>query len=914
MAKISNAASKVTVQEDNGILFVNSAKSVNKVSKKAAKAAQKSIINGTKKSDKLYGSGIDDTINGKAGNDIIYGGNGDDIINGDAGNDKLFGQAGDDKLYGGTGNDMLDGGLGDDYLDGGDGKDTLYGGKGKDTLTGGKGDDYLSGDKGNDTLTGGAGKDSFAYAAGGGTDTVTDYTAGQDTLEITSGRISKVTVSKKDLIYKIGSGTVTLKNAAGKAVTIQDMNGGYTVSDSKIEMLSDFNGSMDANTYWRNVTTIDGRKSDGTANIIGNSKNNTIYASKNGGTYQGGKGNDTVYGGAGEDELFGGTGSDKLYGNAGDDTLSGDYGNDTLDGGAGNDEIYGGDGNDRLIGGTGNDALSGGSGKDTFVYGNGDGKDVITDYTEGDDIIEISNGTITKTVVANDGNDIVFSVGSGSVTVENIINEKVKDSPDIKIQIKDSHGSYVMGNNRIDLKSDFGGSLNLNSYLASNTYVYGSNTTKGISITGNDKDNGIFGGSGNDTLTGGAGHDVLEGGAGNDTLTGGVGNDRLFGGAGNDTLTGGAGNDTLIGGAGNDTFIYSSGKDIITDYAEEDMIDFGYDASITKTTLGNNGKDVVFTAGEGTTTVQNAVKKNIKIEDSNGTYLVSDSTITLQSVWSETFDSNKYLSTVVTIDGRSCYDISIIGNANDNIIYAGKEYCTLSGGAGNDKLYGGGERDTFIHSSGNDTIFNYNSEKDGDRIQLSNSNFKNRIVSGQDVKLSLEDNSVITVNNAADQRIYGTNADGTSFGIGTEGDDYLYGGEGDSHLYGFAGDDRLNGDEGNDWLYGGAGNDQLNGDVGNDWLYGGDGNDSLWGDNGNDIFCFNSQSKGNSTINDYEVGMDVIRFEEGVNFTGGVSDGYAVTLNLTTGGIIEISGADGQEITFDYGNGNTTKRTFSYEA
>ena len=788
MAKISNAASKVTVQEDIGIIFASSAKSAKKASKTAVKAAQKNIINGTKKSDKLYGSGTDDTINGKAGNDIIYGGNGDDTINGDAGNDKLFGQSGDDELYGGTGNDVLDGGLGDDYLNGGNGNDTLYGGKGNDTLLGGKGTDYLSGDKGNDTLTGGAGKDTFAYAAGGGKDIVTDYTAGQDTLEITTGMISKVSVSKKDLIYKIGSGTVTLKNAAGKAVTIQDMNGGYTVSDSKIELLSDFNGSMDANTYWRNVTAVDGRKSNGTANIIGNCKNNTIYASKNGGTYQGGKGNDTVYGGAGEDELFGGTGSDKLYGEAGDDALSGDYGSDILDGGAGNDELYGGDGNDRLIGGTGNDVLSGGSGMDTFVYGNGDGKDVITDYTEGDDIIEISNGAISKTVMANDGNDIVFSVGSGSVTVENVMGEKDHIQ---YIQIKDSRGSYELGTSQITLNSDFGGSLDLNSYLASNSQVSGYNTTKGISITGNNKANWIIGGSGNDTLTGGDGNDTLTGGAGNDTLTGG---------AGNDTLTGGTGNDTLTGGAGNDVFTVSSGKDIITDYTEDDLISLDYDASIAKTTLGNNGKDVVFTVGDGTTTVQNAVKKNIIIEGSNGTYLVSDSTITLQSLWDETFDSNKFLSTVVTIDGRDSSYISIIGNANDNIIYAGKNESTLSGGAGNDKLYGG------------------------------------------------------------------------------DGDDYLYG------------------DEGNDWLYGGAGSDLL------------------WGEDGNDIFCFNSQSKGNSTINDYEVGMDVIRFEEGVNFTEGVSDGNAVTLNLTTGGIIEISGADGHEITFDYGNGKTTKRTFSYEA
>ncbi len=905
MAKVSKVTSKATVHEDNGIIFASSAKSTSRASKTAAKTEQKNLIDGTKKSDKLYGSGSDDKINGKAGADIIYGGNGDDTINGGAGNDKLFGQSGDDELYGGSGNDMLDGGLGDDYLNGGNGNDTLYGGKGNDTLLGDKGADYLSGDRGDDTLTGGAGKDTFAYAAGGGKDIVTDYTAGQDTLEITSGMISRATVSGKDRIYKIGNGTVTLKNAAGKTITIQDMNGGYKVSDSKIELLSDFNGSMDANTYWRNVSTIDGRKSKGNANITGNGKNNTIYASQDGGTYQGGRGNDTIYGDAGEDELFGGTGNDELYGKAGDDTLSGDYGKDTLDGGAGNDELYGGDGNDRLIGGTGDDVLSGGSGKDIFVYRDGDGKDVITDYADYDDILdilEISSGTITKTALANGGKDLVFSVGSGSITVESVAGEDVYEIEGdfIKtILIKDSRGSYMLWGDEIGLNSDFGGNLDLNCYLASTRFLDGSKTTKDISITGNNIGNSIYGGSGSDTLTGGAG---------------------------DDKLTGGAGNDTLIGGAGSDKFVYSEGEDTINDYAEEDMIDFGYDASITKTTLGNNGKDVVFTAGEGTITVQNAVKKNIKIEDSNGTYLVSDSTIILQSLQGDTFDATKFLSTVKTIDGRDCSYISIIGNANDNIIYAGKRDGSLSGGAGNDKLYGGDGSDTFIHSGGNDTIFNY----DGDRIQLSNSKFKNIIVSGQDVKLYLEDNSVITVKNAADQRIYGTNADGTSFGIGTADKDSLYGSEGVDYLYGFAGDDGLQGDEGNDWLYGGDGNDNLSGSYGNDhlygeaggdllyggegndWLYGGAGNNEIYGGDGNDFFCFNSQSKGQTTINDYEVGIDVIRFEEGVTFTGGVSDSYNVTLSLTTGGKIEIYGADGKEITFDYGNGNTTKRTFSY--
>lgn len=60
--------------------------------------------------------------------------------------------------------------------------------------------------------------------------------------------------------------------------------------------------------------------------------------------------------------------------------------------------------------------MTGGDGKDIFVYGSGDGKDVITDYAASD-TIKLSNGTITATDYKS--NDVVFTVGSGTLTVKN---------------------------------------------------------------------------------------------------------------------------------------------------------------------------------------------------------------------------------------------------------------------------------------------------------------------------------------------------------------------------------------------------------------------------------------------------------------------------------------------------------------
>ncbi|QYX56875.1 hypothetical protein K1T73_00185 [Roseovarius sp. SCSIO 43702] len=72
-------------------------------------------------------------------------------------------------------------------------------------------------------------------------------------------------------------------------------------------------------------------------------------------------------------------GSDVLTGGAGDDLIWGEAGNDTLHGGAGDDILMGGAGADRLTGGTGSDL---------FILDRGAERDIITDFTLGEDIID----------------------------------------------------------------------------------------------------------------------------------------------------------------------------------------------------------------------------------------------------------------------------------------------------------------------------------------------------------------------------------------------------------------------------------------------------------------------------------------------------------------------------------------------
>ena len=71
-------------------------------------------------------------------------------------------------------------------------------------------------------MTGGAGADLFIYRLGEGNDVIADFTASQkDKLQIVNGTISKTVTSGKDIIYTIGSNTLTLKNAKGQKVSVE---------------------------------------------------------------------------------------------------------------------------------------------------------------------------------------------------------------------------------------------------------------------------------------------------------------------------------------------------------------------------------------------------------------------------------------------------------------------------------------------------------------------------------------------------------------------------------------------------------------------------------------------------------------------------------------------------------------------
>ena len=205
-------------------------------------------------------------------------------LKGSSGGDSLIGGAGNDSIWGYDGNDYLSGGAGADKLYGGAGNDSILGGGGNDLLNGGAGDDTLFGGGGNDNLTGGAGKDVFVYA--GGKDVITDYTAGDDTIKISSGTIKKKTYSGKDVIFTIGSGTLTVKNGKGKKITVEDSGGNvktYSAAVSSAALLTEnnFTTSDNLSSIVKNDSAISADKIETQNFDTFTQKNNLItYADK----------------------------------------------------------------------------------------------------------------------------------------------------------------------------------------------------------------------------------------------------------------------------------------------------------------------------------------------------------------------------------------------------------------------------------------------------------------------------------------------------------------------------------------------------------------------------------------------------------------------------------------------------------
>lgn len=155
---------------------------------------------GNDAANRMTGNSAFNRLDGLGGVDTLVGGGGDDEYVVDDALDLVVETAGDgnDTVHAVTSYQLPEhvevlrlygaGAVGK----GGAAANALFGGAGADILEGGGGDDTLWGAGGDDVLTGGAGADLFAFGVGLGRDTVTDFEAGKDRIDLWAYRQSGI--------------------------------------------------------------------------------------------------------------------------------------------------------------------------------------------------------------------------------------------------------------------------------------------------------------------------------------------------------------------------------------------------------------------------------------------------------------------------------------------------------------------------------------------------------------------------------------------------------------------------------------------------------------------------------------------------------------------------------------------------
>jgi Ca2+-binding RTX toxin-like protein len=671
---------------------------------------------------------------------------------------------------------------------------TITGTSSGETLYGTAHNDTLYSMGGNDTLYGNGGNDTYVIPSNFGNVAIHEaLSGGTDTVHLSGLNPSDV------VIYTDSSGNLLIQKVGDASNTITlygGLSGGYSTIGSYIESIAFDNG-----TTW-----------DLTSGHI-----------------------QTVTG-ASYTTLTGTTGSDILTLGTGGGTINASDGNDILNGGSGGDSLNGGNGNDVLTGNGGTDYLYGNAGNDTYVFASGWGTDAVHEnLSEGTDTIHFSgiapsdirmytdaSGMFHFVQISNPSDTIAVYAGlTGSNTSESTI------------------GSYV------------------ESVTFDSTYATTWDLTGGLTLTGDNSGDYIYGTAYSDVITGGTGLDYLYGNAGNDTLVSGGGNDQLYGGPGNDTYT-------FTSGFGNAVVheTVSQGTDTIhfAGIAPSDirMYTDAYGA-LHLVQISSPSHNITINAGlTGSNTSESTI----------GSYVES---VTFDSTYATTWDLTGGL--VLTGDNSgdyiygTAYGDTITGGTGADYLYGNAGNDTLIGGAGNDQLYGGPGDDTYAFSSGFANATVHESTGQGtDAIHFTG-------IDPADIRMWTDSYGTLYLQDTLDTSHHisvnaGIVSGTTESTIGSYVESVTF----DSSYattWDLTGGLALTGDNSGDYIYGTAYNDVIKGGTGLDYLYGNDGNDTLiggagndqlYGGTGNDTYVFSS-GFGNAVIHEsLSQGSDTIHF------------------------------------------------------
>ena len=317
---------------------------------------------------------------------------------------ETWGTRGNDTIDGSVLDDRIVGFGGDDSLTGGAGADEIYGGSGNDTIDGGAGEDWIHGGSGNDSMRGGAGADTFVFGASHGNDTVTDFADGTDIIDlsalygVTSFDDLTITAAGNDAVIDTGQGTIRLTGVSTTDLDAGDFVFATTGDDTDNTITggddADFIEGLGGNDSLTGGTGADvfafgeGHGNDTITDfdtdedcidlsaVVGATSLSdlTITADGNDTVIDTGQGTITLKGVAPND-LDAGDFAFSIAGDNDDNTIEGSRWDDIIDGGAGND------------------SMTGGSGCDTFEFGSSHGNDTVTDFTDGEDMIDLTRIT-----------------------------------------------------------------------------------------------------------------------------------------------------------------------------------------------------------------------------------------------------------------------------------------------------------------------------------------------------------------------------------------------------------------------------------------------------------------------------------------------------------------------------------------
>ncbi|MDP2260453.1 MAG: M10 family metallopeptidase C-terminal domain-containing protein, partial [Caulobacter sp.] len=479
--------------------------------------------------------------------------------------------------------------------------ENAIGGSGADTIIGNGVANRLTGNAGNDTLTGGGGADIFVATIGGGADTITDFSAASDLIDVSAfgGYVSAVQNGLNTLVTVAVGMTFTLLNFTATTLTAANFITGASPPPAGYNLV---NGTGSGETL---------NGTGGSDQIYGLAGDDILNGGDSADWLEGGPGNDLLNGGAGADMMIGGAGDDTyVVDNIGDQvveeagggsdtvqtalasyslgahvenltgtsgsgqTLTGNGLDNVLTGAGGADVLEGGAGNDRLNGGAGADAMTGGAGDDTYVVDNV-GDTTVEVAGGGNDTVETSLAAYT---LAAEIENLVGTSGAGQALTGNALANSITGGAgadtinggagndilaggggaDIFLATagggEDTISDFVVGTDRIDV-SAFGGYQSIVQAGGDTLVTVASGVTFRLTgvTAGTVTDASFIGlGAAYNQITGTDATEVIYGTAQADHILGLGGADTIRAGAGNDWLEGGADGDKLFGEDGND--------------------------------------------------------------------------------------------------------------------------------------------------------------------------------------------------------------------------------------------------------------------------------------------------------------------------------------------------------------------------